>query len=500
MALRQQKPGGQSSWPLILIDASVLLADPDVMVRIIANGGLPVVSDTVLARIESAGTDSDRLVAERAKSILDLLAGRSPVEMGALPNGRRLQPNDTVQRLTFKDCPVYLLTRNPVSSGGTSMDTLVALASDYGMRLITCDPSTQAKAAAAGAKVDFWTGPQKGDSGSSSRATPRSRSTRNLRIVGFALVAVALIIWLNSQKTPVEPRPSAPIASQPDYAADVQRLLERAMTADQAAFERFERSLESTASQYQTDSLAASEAAASSLATYRSIRTIISKLAYDRIKGTSEADHYIQGEVARFLRAPIETLEGNANTALAVLDNDLRKNSVQLAVDLAALGPTEFTKSARFAPSGNVAQDFEKALRNLGIDTAALGAAIAFDIYAIVNTSVVRRLVSTLSSIAGRLFARQAFKASVAITGPVVDGPLPFGDVVAIGFGFWTAYDIIRLRPEFHAEVKTVSEHYLREIGTEWDSKVREAANEQSARFKDVQARMGRESLKQLMD
>jgi hypothetical protein len=82
----------------------------------------------------------------------------------------------------------------------------------------------------------------------------------------------------------------------------------------------------------------------------------------------------------------------------------------------------------------------------------------------------------------------------------MVDGPLLIGDAIAIVFGLWTAYDISQLQPVFHTEVKTASANHLREIGAEWDAKVRESARERVSRFKNVQSQMGRVSLKQLVD
>jgi hypothetical protein len=240
--------------------------------------------------------------------------------------------------------------------------------------------------------------------------------------------------------------------------------------------------------------------AAENVSTYESIGKIIGKLAYDQVKGTNEADSFLQEQVGPLLRPPIDALAANVNTGLAALDNDLRKNTVQLAVDLAALGPAESQPSMRFAPSGDVQQDFQRALQNLGIDTAAIAVAVAFDIYAIANTSVVRRLVASLSSLASRVFAKQVAKTIVTITGPMVDGPLLIGDAIAIVFGLWTAYDISQLQPEFHAEVKTASANQLREIGAECDAKARDSAKERVLRFNEVQSQMGRESLKQLIN
>ena len=332
---------------------------------------------------------------------------------------------------------------------------------------------------------------------SAPRSPSASRSaSRYRRLIVFALIAVAAIVVLKMQKEPVVPRlpESAPI----DYSQDVKKRVEQAATEDQAALQQFHKSLSAALTNYDSESSIAAETAAEYASTFTSIRRIVGYLAYDQLMSTDTAGAYFNALIGPPLKLPVERLVVDVNAATTVLENDLQKISVQLAVDLAALGPGPAPVPKTFASSQQLKQDFDQTLRNLGIDAAAIGVSTALDVYAIFSTRLIPRLVATLASTAAKLFAKQVGKAIVVISGPMADGPLPVGDAIAILFAAWTAYDIYQLKPEFHESVRTASENQLREIGAEVRGQASDNANRRVASFKSVQSRIGAESLKQL--
>lgn len=316
------------------------------------------------------------------------------------------------------------------------------------------------------------------------------------RLLVVAMIAVVAIVLLKMQKEPVEPRPTAPPPI--DYSDQVKERVAKAATEDRAALEQFQRSLSAAIVRYDSESANAAETAAEYASTFTSIRSIVGYLAYDQLTGTDKAGAYFRELIGPPLKQPVDWLVQDVNAATNVLENDLQKISVQLAVDLAALGPGPTPVPKTFTSSEQVDQDFSQALRNLGIDAAAIGVSVAFDVYAIVSTRLIPRLVTTLAELAAKLFAKQVGKAVVVLTGPFADGPLPVGDAIALLFAAWTAHDLYQLGPVFHENVRTASENQLREIGAEVRVQASDNANRRVNSFKSIQSLIGAESLKQL--
>ncbi|MCX6599949.1 MAG: hypothetical protein NT025_00075 [bacterium] len=326
---------------------------------------------------------------------------------------------------------------------------------------------------------------------------------RHGRLLIVALFAVIAIVVLKMLNEPVEPRlapepPSATIPKKKDYSGEVNRLVQQAATEDQTALQQFQHSLSMALVTYESESAKAAETAAVYASTFTSIRRIIGYMAYDQIKSTETAGAYLNALISPPLKIPVDGVVLEVNAATAALEYDLQKISVQLAVDLAALGPGPAPLPKTFTSSQAVKQDFERTLKNLGINATAVGVSLAMDVYAILDAKIIQRLVNAVVSIAATLFEKQLSKAIVVMMGPLADGPLPIGDAIAILFAAWTAYDIYHLQPAFHENVKTASENQLREIGAEVSRQASENASRRLASYKSVQSRIGAESLKTL--
>lgn len=134
----------------ILIDTGVLLDDPDVISRIRGRNGIPLLSAAVLDEL-ALKRQGNAAANRNAGVIFRALSAASACSLAQLPCGGELLPGDRLTRLEFRGDPVFLLAR-PVS--------LLELARDYGILLLTRDRSLKAPAARLGVRVVFWTGPQ----------------------------------------------------------------------------------------------------------------------------------------------------------------------------------------------------------------------------------------------------------------------------------------------------------------------------------------------------
>jgi len=141
----------------VLVDASVLLVDPDVLLRIPSKNGLAFVAGPSLDDLEAIanGPHSDR---DSALGLLQRLFFAPEVVVTALPTGEPLRGQDSLKRLAYGQAAVHLLERRMFQLRPENGAGLLELARDYCMVVLTCDPRLKAQADAAGIPVAAWTG------------------------------------------------------------------------------------------------------------------------------------------------------------------------------------------------------------------------------------------------------------------------------------------------------------------------------------------------------
>jgi len=326
--------------------------------------------------------------------------------------------------------------------------------------------------------------------------TPKKRL---LILLIFALAAVGTIVWLKSKKVPVEApvvSASAPVAV--DYTAKVNRLVAAARTDDEAALKRYTVSLKNLefASGVRFD--AAAENAATIASSNESIVHTLYFLAYDQINTTQETDVYLSSRIKPLLTPVMTEYVGDVNHATSVLENDLRVISVTLAMHLAALGPGAPSMPTQMSVTATQAAQLDQTLKNLGINAAGIGVSLAFDAFAISEAQLAKRLLRSITSLAGRLFAKQVSKVAASITAAVVDGPLPFGDLIALAGLVWTGHDVYAMQQQFHDEIKTVTRAELATTTTQINRQALANAAAKVESFRVMQAEIGKKSLAEL--
>lgn len=328
----------------------------------------------------------------------------------------------------------------------------------------------------------------------------RIRLTGNIAALGIVgLLAVGAIFWLRSQTTPIAP-PPGPTISAIDYSDDVERLVQRAAHQSQEALAQFHESLGTVLASYEPKFEGAARQASVTTAKYDSIAVIVYYLAWDQLTGEQRTDVYLNQQLGPLLGPVIEDFARDVNHTTATLENDLKKISVQLATDLAALGLGDSPPPLRLDSPEEIGIAFDAALRNLGLNAAAVGVAVAFDAAAIANSQLVARILRAISSLTARLFAKQVAKVAASIGAAVADGPLPVGDIVgAVGL-IWTAIEIWRLQDNFQAEVFSSSMVLLTGLHADVDGKARSFAASKLSESASLQAEIGSRSLQELME
>lgn len=137
---------------MVLIDTSVLLKDPDVIIRVIGNKGLPFITNTILSELDFNKKNLEKKTSENAKNIFRIFARSNSVFVSQMPDGKSLQEGDSLRQLDFRGSPIYVLVRkNPNSRNDSDNDfKIIKAAKDYGMTIITRDQALKTRAEVEG--------------------------------------------------------------------------------------------------------------------------------------------------------------------------------------------------------------------------------------------------------------------------------------------------------------------------------------------------------------
>jgi hypothetical protein len=288
-----------------------------------------------------------------------------------------------------------------------------------------------------------------------------------LVLVGCAAMTIAIVVWANSQKVPVVPKP--------DYAAMIRVHGEQAHQRNRNAFELFETDVDRIVQAHRPGLEDAATRAASESADFASCCKVVYYLAWDKAKGGSSTEEYLNSQIQPILEPEMESLASDLEKSVHALDLKLQESTLKFAKELAALRPNGTTATIAIESDDVAAQpDFQQALQNLGYNATGIGASAAFDAIALSQTTLAgwKRLASALPALAGKLFGKQVAKAGASAVAPFADGPLPVGEVLGVIGGLWTAYDISQAQQEFKAELKTSLDNLVNET----DGNVRKQA------------------------
>jgi hypothetical protein len=288
---------------------------------------------------------------------------------------------------------------------------------------------------------------------------------RNTALIFFAFTAIAAVVCLKAMRTPVQPRPSLPLApatpappppsNNAAFFERIQLSTAAANNRNEQAFSICERDLNQVLALEFGEIARRGEVAAAEVSSYSSCCTIIYRLAKDKVFGGASAADYVDAEVGRRIRPTLRTCGRELDDTLARFDRDLKASTVILASELAQIQAAHNDTPIDVAVDLHASGDLNKLLRNYGFNVTTIAVTSTLDVWGLLNARLVQGLIAEIAKTAGRMFARPAAAAAAEMTVAVADGPLPIGDVIALVGGAWTAYDIYATRASFEKELKT---------------------------------------------
>lgn len=165
--------------PLVLIDTSVLLRDPDVIGRVIANKGVPCITTTVLAEIDFNKTNKDDAnVARNARHLLREMSRATPTQLAQMPGGGSPLIGDTVQSFLFEGSQLLVVSRDQRHGYDSNDARIIAVARDYAMIVISADAGLKVRAQAVGVDAHVWVGPALSEANRTSQAAAQGKLRR----------------------------------------------------------------------------------------------------------------------------------------------------------------------------------------------------------------------------------------------------------------------------------------------------------------------------------
>jgi hypothetical protein len=337
------------------------------------------------------------------------------------------------------------------------------------------------------------TGIPKGNEHMGTSLAPRKHSRYWLLIIAAAVAAV-LVAYLKSLRIPVLPAPSRPPATV-DYSDLARTHAEQAARRDRDALSAFRMDVDRIMAEHTDKLRRAARRAANVASDYGSCCKLVSYLAWDKVRGGDKTEAYLNRVVKPFVAPAVGEMSKEMDAAMAGLEHDLRASTVRMARDLAAVAPGEYGRDLVAGVETIGRPDARQALRNLGLDSAGVGVSAGFDVVALCGSQLTRGLWRKIALLAGRMFGKPVATTAASMTAAVADGPLPIGDVLAIGGMAWTAYDIHSTRQGFGKEMSISLRNLVEETATDVHKQSIRHATAMVKRYREFQDAMGSRTL-----
>lgn len=174
-------------------------------------------------------------------------------------------------------------------------------------------------------------------------------------------------------------------------------------------------------------------------------------LAKDTVARTNEVDRYISQVAGPALKDVLDQYIKELEKLTENLEIDLHVTSLEYSGVVTVNDSTR--DSSRRYPSHDVksSTEFEKALSNLGYQTAKLSTKVTFNLYNVSGGNAIRPSLTRIQALASRIFAKSVAKLIATAAAPLFEGPLPIAKIWAIISVLWTGYELAELQPTYRS-------------------------------------------------
>jgi len=181
----------------------------------------------------------------------------------------------------------------------------------------------------------------------------------------------------------------------------------------------------------------------------------------------------LRAQILPALQAPLASLSRELASLQEELERECRAALEEQAWHLAEPVPLIDSEDRLSPPPAS--PNFNAPLYQLGWSGAGVGLAVGFDVWALSGSTLAQTLPAKLNTLLPRVLGKSVARLSASAGLAVADGPLPFGDLLALGGLIWTGYDVLtapqRFQRTLHADLTAVSRAQrgqLLEEGDQW--------------------------------
>jgi hypothetical protein len=289
----------------------------------------------------------------------------------------------------------------------------------------------------------------------SSNSKPTAR--KYVRAVVLTLIALALSTsylvdgWLDSKTaTPAVGKPAVDLRQTIDaIKADLEKIDGETVAEELRLWEAFGTDMENTRKQSRSTCRAGVNKVVSQLVQADQIGWLIADFAQDKVLGGSRATKRVQQS-----STDLVTAMQSATTSTADLVSALEQRIDALHNEHAArMGGVIHSYEGRL-PAGDLkamAGTFERIPLRVGVNIGGVAFGAALEVWFVKSTQESLRKV--MAFLARRL-GPQIARAATGVGAVVVDGPLPVGDIIAVGLAAWTAYEVFQLPDSIRETVR----------------------------------------------
>ena len=303
---------------------------------------------------------------------------------------------------------------------------------------------------------------------SGTRRNRAGRTGRNglLILLLLLLAASSATSWWMKRQLPrgatppvATPAPaSQAVEAAPDYSADIRRYndavataLERHLRRIDELHGRFEEGLRRSGPSRFQSARAAIPGIRKSFASVKAMTGVVKDGALDKVRGGDRLQRRfnaaLEGPFIRPCARAGESLVADYETfaaQLAAEDAAFREELSAAHDNLPSAVRAEFPVETLHA---TMARTY-RALQGMPLKAGLVAAETAIEL------ATIRSTVAAARGLALRFGAKAMAKGAASAAAPAVDGPLPIGDVVAVGGALWTLYDIRQLTKVLPREIE----------------------------------------------
>ncbi len=228
------------------------------------------------------------------------------------------------------------------------------------------------------------------------------------------------------------------------------------------------------------------------ISTFNSCSYLIYLMAYDKVKSSSESEttKYFNTQIEKAYNPIFARINKELDVAVEKFKQDLMENGVSFATDLCQhFNPNDKFNNLKFVNIQSE-EDFNNALRQLGLTGGILTIAVPLDILFVVQAQIFKTLIKNVVTTIGKLFARPIAVAVGSVVIAAADGPLPIGDALAVVGLIWTAYDVWSTKAEFEKEIQTSMTNFSTELSISQKKQMHDIASNLLKSHESIQDRI----------